>query len=641
VRLRDRIRDWLSRRWRVETSPLTAARGRLDHVVILDGTMSSLIPGRETNAGMLYKLLCEARPRARMSLRYEAGIQWRTWSDMRDVIEGRGINRQIRRSYGVIASRYRAGDRIFLFGYSRGAYAVRSLAGMIDRMGLLRAEHATERNIQTIYRYYTAGGGGRGAALFRRKYCHPEVPIEMVGVWDTVKALGLRLPLALGWTEARHAFHNHTLGRSVRHGFHALARDETRLAFAPVLWTRAEDWDGVLEQIWFRGTHGDIGGQLNGYLPARPLANIPLVWMLGKAEGCGLTLPEGWAGRFPTDPAAPSVVPVGTEADAEGRAMLRVFEQRTGLVRMLEAEAPVPDDAVWIDVFEPTADEERRVEAAIGHDVPTRAEMEEIEASSRLYRTPGATYMTATILASSETEEPTGAPVTFILAAGRLVTVRYHDPRPIATFVTSTAHRPQACATGSAALLCLLEAVVDRLADILEAVGRDTERISGELFRRRTGVKPGVLTSTYEDLVRDIGLANVRASKARESLVSLTRLVAFLRVPDDEPDTVERVDTLRQDVRSLLDHTGWLTGTIAFLLDASLGLINIEQNGIIKIFSVMAVVFLPPTLVASIYGMNFAVMPELEWRFGYAWALGLMVVAAVLPYWLFKRKGWL
>ncbi|MDJ0826452.1 MAG: DUF2235 domain-containing protein [Rhodobacter sp.] len=292
---------------KVETSPATLTRGRVDHVVILDGTMSTLDDGCETNAGLLYKLLCEEVPQARLSLRYEAGIQWQSWRTSRDVIEGRGINRQIRRVYGFIASRYRPGDRIYLFGYSRGAYAVRSLAGVIDSVGLLRPEHATVRNIRLAYRYYQDRPDSPMLGLFRRKYCHADVPIEMVGVWDTVKALGLRLPVIWRWTETPHRFHNHDLGPHIRHGFHALARDETREAFAPVLWQTHDDWQGVVEQVWFRGSHGDVGGQLDGYRPARALSHIPLVWMLEKAEMCGLPLPDGWRGRFPCDPEAPSV----------------------------------------------------------------------------------------------------------------------------------------------------------------------------------------------------------------------------------------------------------------------------------------------------------------------------------------------
>ncbi|WP_172295954.1 DUF2235 domain-containing protein [Pseudoruegeria sp. HB172150] len=308
MRLRDRILGWLRLRPRFGRAPTGPARGRVDHVVILDGTASTLEDGLETNAGRLYKLLCEVAPEHRLNLRYEAGIQWQSWRNSRDVIEGRGINRQIRRVYGVIASRYHPGDRIFLFGYSRGAYAVRSLAGLIDRVGLLQSEHATERNIRLAYRYYEQSSESEIARLFRRRCCHhPGVQIEMVGVWDTVKALGLRLPVVWQWTEKAHLFHNHELGAHIKHGYHALAMDETREAFDPVIWTTMPGHEGEVEQVWFRGAHGDIGGQLAGFEDARPLANIPLVWMLEKAEGCGLPLPEGWRERFPCDPSAPSV----------------------------------------------------------------------------------------------------------------------------------------------------------------------------------------------------------------------------------------------------------------------------------------------------------------------------------------------
>jgi uncharacterized protein (DUF2235 family) len=286
------------------------ARGAVTHVIILDGTMSSTEPGEETNAGLTWRLLREKAPSVRMSLFYEPGIQWEDWRSAADVAAGRGINRQIRRAYGFLASRYRPGDRIYLFGYSRGAYAVRSLAGVIDRVGLLRAEAATERAVREAWRLYENGDSAeestRARAAFRERLCHPHVEIEMIGVWDTVKALGLRLPLLWRVSEDPHNFHGTELSEVVRHGFHALARDETRQAYAPVLWQSDPDWKGRLEQVWFRGTHGDVGGQLNGREEARPLANIPLVWMLEHAENCGLDLPEEWRARFPTDPAAPS-----------------------------------------------------------------------------------------------------------------------------------------------------------------------------------------------------------------------------------------------------------------------------------------------------------------------------------------------
>ncbi len=267
--------------------------------------MSSLEPGFETHAGVTYRLCCEMG--AQVSVYYEAGVQWDNWRTTPDVLMGRGINRQIRRAYGYLASRYRPGDRIFLMGYSRGAFAVRSLAGVIDMVGLLRAECATVRNIRTAYRHYQAEPTSPLARAFAKRTCHAEVPIDMVGVWDTVKALGLRLPYLWKISEPQHSFHTHKLGDSVRNGFHALALDERRQVYAPVMWDCPPGWEGRVEQVWFRGTHGDIGGQLSGFEAARPLANIPLVWMLDHAEICGLPLPDNWRLRFFTDPAAPSV----------------------------------------------------------------------------------------------------------------------------------------------------------------------------------------------------------------------------------------------------------------------------------------------------------------------------------------------
>jgi len=276
-------------------------------VIILDGTMSSLDPGHDTHAGQLYKMLNEVGQSANLTVHYEAGIQWGGWDGMWDVIQGRGINRQIKRAYGVLASRYREGDKIILVGYSRGAYAARSLAGVIDLVGLMNHACTTERNVQLAYRHYRRGGKGAAAKAFRHKFCHENVEIEAVAVWDTVKALGVRLPIVWRFSEVKHAFHNHTLGNSIRYGFHALAMDERRLAYAPVLWTCPIGWVGKMEQAWFPGTHSDVGGQLGGYEAARPLANLSMVWMLERLEACTLPLPEGWRDRYPTDPHAPSL----------------------------------------------------------------------------------------------------------------------------------------------------------------------------------------------------------------------------------------------------------------------------------------------------------------------------------------------
>jgi uncharacterized protein (DUF2235 family) len=323
------IFDRLSRWWRgrpvVQTTqtaapPAGAKRGVVDHVIILDGTLSTLAPGMEGNCGLIYRLLTEGGARSGRRVYYEPGMQWKGWRHLHDLAMGRGLNRQIVRAYGWLASGYRPGDRIFLFGYSRGAYAVRSLAGVIDRIGLLRREEATERAVNIAYRHYRADTGSAAAQRFSHAFCHNEAPIEMVGVFDTVKALGLRLPLLWMLTEKTHGFHNHHLGASIRHGFHALAIHETRAVFEPILWDCPPGWEGNIQQLWFRGAHGDIGGNIGRFPASRPLANIPLVWMLDRAEALGLSLPDAWRNRYPCDPAAPMV---GTISGAGAIFLLR------------------------------------------------------------------------------------------------------------------------------------------------------------------------------------------------------------------------------------------------------------------------------------------------------------------------------
>jgi uncharacterized protein (DUF2235 family) len=286
------------------------ARGPVTHVILLDGTLCSLEEPGLTHIGRIYRLLREVAGQARLSLYYEEGIQMNRWREVSDVALGRGINRQIRRAYGFLASRYRPGDRIFLFGFSRGAFAVRSLAGMIDRVGLVRGEHATVRVIRTAYRHYQGIQSVESRVAFRRAHAHPGLTVDFVGVFDTVKALGVTLPGARRWSQPAHAFHDHRLGPTIRHGCHALALDETRAAYAPVLWNTRRDPVPApvrrVEQVWFRGAHSDIGGKMAEATASLPLAHIPLVWMLRRATAEGLALPDGWRARFPCDALAPA-----------------------------------------------------------------------------------------------------------------------------------------------------------------------------------------------------------------------------------------------------------------------------------------------------------------------------------------------
>ena len=276
-------------------------------VFVSDGTLSTLSPGEETNAGLLYRLLDEIGPRPWQQVDYDPGVQGTGWRKWLNAITGMGINLAICQGYSFLASRYRPGDRIYLFGFSRGAYAVRSLAGMIGAVGLLRREEATQRNVRRAFRLYERDGSGAARADFIARRCHDAIRIEMVGVWDTVKTLGLPYPVLSRLGRMATGFHDHALGPHIGHGYHALAIDEDRTAFAPILWQRSEHWQGRLEQAWFPGAHADVGGDIGSIAEARPLANIPLNWMLLRAVRHGLILPEGWQARFPEDPAAAQV----------------------------------------------------------------------------------------------------------------------------------------------------------------------------------------------------------------------------------------------------------------------------------------------------------------------------------------------
>jgi len=303
----DRLMSVFRRHDRASPEARSAMRGRapVDHVVLLDGTLGSLRSDRLTSIGIIYRFLRRAAPKA--SVYYGRGLQWREWHDTSDVWFGWGVNRQILRAYGWLAMRYHPGDRIFLIGYSRGAFAARSLAGMIERVGLLRAEAAIERNTQMAWRHYEGATPAPILHGFRDGLCHPSVRLEMVGAFDTVSALGVRLPFFWIWNERRAQFHDHLLGQSVHHGYQALALDETRSVLEPLIWDSEGTGASRIEQVWFRGCHGDIGGQLGHYEDSRPLANIPLVWMLEKAEALGLSLPPDWQDDFPRDANAASV----------------------------------------------------------------------------------------------------------------------------------------------------------------------------------------------------------------------------------------------------------------------------------------------------------------------------------------------
>ena len=321
--------------------------------------------------------------------------------------------------------------------------------------------------------------------------------------------------------------------------------------------------------------------------------------------------------------------------------MLNVFVPRPhGLVRAeLTEPTEIPPDALWIDLLEPTPDEEKIVEHALNVDVPSREEMKEIETSNRLYEDNGALYMTATIAAHLDTDRPVSTAITFILADGRLVTNRYIQTKPFQQFAAYAQKHPASCQNALAVFAGIIEALTERIADILERVGGDLDNVSGSIFARNGNGTP--TSRDLRALIERIGFHGELNSKARESLVSLGRLLMFAQQSGNVEMRGEQRDRFRsisRDVVSLSDHASFLGSKVSFLL----GLINVEQNNIIKIFSVAAVLFLPPTLIASIYGMNFELLPHLPGRYSdFVFSLALMLGSMGITFALFKRKRWL
>ncbi len=328
--------------------------------------------------------------------------------------------------------------------------------------------------------------------------------------------------------------------------------------------------------------------------------------------------------------------------------MIRAYSNASGVLAEQTWEpGTIPGPEVtWIDLLNPTNREEVGVEAALGIDIPVREKLAEIEASSRLYVRGRAAFMTATLIVRADNDKPEMDPVTFILTDSRLVTVRYCEPKAFEFYVRRASGDADQCpGSGEGVLVGLLEAIVDRLADHLERVGGIVTQTSSEVF-----LHDFTRGRDFYALLARIGGEGDFTSNLRESLVTLARIVAFIPAVVAPPEkahkdpraraTQSHLKTLQRDISSLTDHASFLSSKISFLLDATLGMVTIEQNNIIKAFSVGAGVFVPPTLIASIYGMNFNTMPELHWSFGYPLSIGLMILSAVLPYAYFRFKGW-
>ncbi|MCX2723685.1 magnesium transporter CorA family protein [Roseibium salinum] len=313
----------------------------------------------------------------------------------------------------------------------------------------------------------------------------------------------------------------------------------------------------------------------------------------------------------------------------------------TGLERIeLPPGAPLPSTSVWIDLVSPTHEEQLAAEKLMGAEIPTREEIASIETSERLYVEPGAVVMTAQLPIATRMIDPAVSSVTFVLNTKRLVTVRYGEPKSIVIlskkvqFDATIAHR------GPAVFFAMVDIIVDRCADEMESASTWYDELSIQVFGEGLNTRK---TGSYQVAIRRLGQIGLHVSKMHDVCTSLSRVMLFLsahakRVGLSEEQTAE-CKMYSRDIHSIKEHSDALDNKLSFLLDATVGLVTLEQNQITKIFTVLGVIFLPPTLIASIYGMNFSNMPELQWQQGFAYSLALMFASVIATFLFFRWKG--
>lgn len=305
-------------------------------------------------------------------------------------------------------------------------------------------------------------------------------------------------------------------------------------------------------------------------------------------------------------------------------------------------------DAIWLDLVSPTEEERALVERATGLRVPTLAELAEIESSSRTYSQGNILFLSAPMSCRSERSDSKATPLGFVLSPEHLITVRYAASPAFDSFAERLARGEARNAAGgpcSASIFVgLLEALVDYLADVLEHVGADLDTISHRVFRRHGRRRADRVNAELGAVLGRVGRLGDAVSHIRDSLLGVARIVNFTPeaarawLPED---LRPRFKALRQDVASLADYDTQMTNKVQLLLDATLGFINIEQNNAFRVLTVVSVVGVPPTLVASIYGMNFEHIPELHWAYGYFYGLAMIALSALLPFFWFRWRGWI
>lgn len=320
--------------------------------------------------------------------------------------------------------------------------------------------------------------------------------------------------------------------------------------------------------------------------------------------------------------------------------MLYAYTTRAGKIVRLQPGDELKS-AIWIDLVQP-GDAEIRQLREIGVDVPSLAEMEEIEISNRLYRENGLDYMTGVIPGERADGGREAMPVSFILSDQRLVTVRHHSPRPFLTFPERAERSTLGCSTPDRLFMGLIDEIIARLADILEGSGRVLDRSMASVFERGAS---SAASDRLQEALQEIGREAELLSRVRLGLLTIERILAFyISIIDERPEAKRLRPVIKgqlRDVQALEVHADFLSSRVSLGVDTTLGMINLQQNNTVRILSVVAALFLPPTLIASIYGMNFANMPELDKPWGYPMALGLMAATAAAVWFVLRWRKWL
>ena len=326
--------------------------------------------------------------------------------------------------------------------------------------------------------------------------------------------------------------------------------------------------------------------------------------------------------------------------------MITVF-YRTGVEgriaeQQLSPTENVPDDPIWIDLVTPSAEELRHLPQNLNIALPSREETWRNHALNRMQTRDGNSYMTAALLTAVDSQHPKTSPVTFILNPDFLITIREIDATSFLNFQEQFLLNPKRYPQSEDVLEALLDAVITRVAYNHARVIEGLDTLSETIFADHTFDK-GNPSMVMRGVLKELGYLNDLNSKISECLYSIQRLLRYFKETHNRnsPEKNKDVERLIKDTHSLSEQSEFLSDKILFQLDTSLGMINVEQNLIAKIFSVVALIFLPPSLVVGYFGMNFDKLPMLSWPFGHEIAFVIMVLFAIAPYVFFKYKKWL